>query len=336
MCTNIVLSPSQCHDSMLSARTMDLQDAVTWNVDFVPAGTPFPKLPPPDGITWSSKHAFVGVSAKPLSLYYDGINQEGLSAATLLLPGSTYQSPSNSNNNISIGDVAAWALGMYATVEEVKAGLEGLTVVAQSIGSYALNLHVVFADRHGRSLVLEMVNGQQRLHDSVPVLTNAPTLDWQRTNLSNYANLGLVNGPQEFFGQELNGSGLIGIPGDFTPPSRFARASALVGSQFVPTSTQQSVGLALQLLHALTVPYGGIQSNAIQTINNDGNPIGDCTQWGVVRDHKHARYYYYSAFENVLSCIDLGAVIKNGNGKTVTVPMATGSWCKDASRPLFG
>jgi choloylglycine hydrolase len=63
------------------------------------------------------------------------------------------------------------------------------------------------------------------------VITNSPAFDWQMTNLHNYVNFSMTNVPPvklgsvtlEPFGQ---GSGMLGIPGDFTPPSRFVRAVA--------------------------------------------------------------------------------------------------------------
>ena len=115
-----------------------------------------------------------------------------------------------------------------------------------------------------------------------PVLTNAPTLDWHLGNLPNYANLGVVNVPQSFFGQELNGSGFRGLPGDGTPPSRFVRASTMLETMYQPQSLQQSVGLALQLIEACATPYG-----TIATMVTDVETISECSQWITLRDHQN-------------------------------------------------
>ncbi len=73
-------------------------------------------------------------------------------------------------------------------------------------------------------------DGTLKVYDNpIGVITNSPPFDWHIANLHNYINLTAFNAPPlklagvEFsqFGQ---GSGLLGLPGDGTPPSRFVRA----------------------------------------------------------------------------------------------------------------
>ena len=64
-------------------------------------------------------------------------------------------------------------------------------------------------------------------------MTNSPTFDWHMTNLRNYINLkpndvGHIDIGKVDLGQFGAGSGMHGLPGDFTPPSRFVRAVALL------------------------------------------------------------------------------------------------------------
>jgi Linear amide C-N hydrolases, choloylglycine hydrolase family len=82
----------------------------------------------------------------------------------------------------------------------------------------------------GASLVIEPFDGVLKINDNpLGVMTNAPSFDWHMTNLRNYLKISPYNVPplkvdgQTFaaFGQR---SGLQGIPGDPTPPSRFLRA----------------------------------------------------------------------------------------------------------------
>ena len=79
-------------------------------------------------------------------------------------------------------------------------------------------------------------------------MTNAPTYDWHMTNLQNYINLSVKDvegaklGPVTLpaFG---SGSGLHGMPGDFTPPSRFVRA-AIYGQSAAPNDTAEDAVLS--------------------------------------------------------------------------------------------
>lgn len=84
----------------------------------------------------------------------------------------------------------------------------------------------------GNSLVIEHVEGELKVYDNlIGVMTNSPTFDWHLTNLRNYVSLS-PNNPRPVtvegvkgtgFGQ---GGGMLGLPGDYSPPSRFVRTVA--------------------------------------------------------------------------------------------------------------
>src|SRR5262249_41722483 len=125
MCTNIVLSTSQCVGSRLSARSMDYSGTakLTWSVRYVPTGQSFPSSQPQNPFTWTNTLAFVGIiavtdGAYPVAIpyFYDGLNTAGLSAASLDLPESIYASSSETTPNLYVGDLVGWALGTCSTV----------------------------------------------------------------------------------------------------------------------------------------------------------------------------------------------------------------------------
>ncbi len=309
---------------------------LTWSVQYVPVGQSFPSSPPSQKpYPWQNTLAFVGIVAVYLGVtipyFYDGINTAGLSAASLSLPESVYPAASNTTPNLYIGDLVGWALGTCSTVAEVQTGLTStFNVIAQSLGNTNLNLHVVFTDNTGAVLVVEFVDGAMQIYTSTttpppgPVLTNAPTLDWHLENLPNYANLGVLNVPQPFFGgQELNGSGLRGLPGDGTPPSRFVRASTMLETMYEPTSLQEAVCLALQLVEACATPYG-----TIATMVNGVETLSECTQWMTVRDHQNVVYYFSSAWNPVLSRIELASITSSS---VQTLAMGSGAWYEDVT-----
>ena len=86
------------------------------------------------------------------------------------------------------------------------------------------------------ALVLEIVDGQAHFYENrLGVLTNSPGFEWQMTNLCNYVNLHGGSAP----GQSLDsvalapfgaGSGMLGLPGDVTPPSRFVRMMSMASN----------------------------------------------------------------------------------------------------------
>ena len=88
----------------------------------------------------------------------------------------------------------------------------------------------------GKAIVIEYLKGELTIFDApLGTITNALSYDWHETNLHNYINLSPVALPDKKIG-DLDfkplggGSGMIGLPGDFTPPSRFVRAVALFQS----------------------------------------------------------------------------------------------------------
>jgi choloylglycine hydrolase len=84
---------------------------------------------------------------------------------------------------------------------------------------------------------LEIVDEVMHFYENpLGVLTNSPGIEWHWTNLNNYINLQPGNAPEHSFGPLAmksfgHGSGMLGLPGDFTPPSRFVRAA------FFPTDS---------------------------------------------------------------------------------------------------
>ncbi len=104
-------------------------------------------------------------------------------------------------------------------------------------GGAPLPFHSKIADATGASRVLELINdGVLHVHEPiVGVITNSPTYDRHVTNLRNHLGLTQATAAAVTIGDTTltplgGGSGLLGLPGDFTPPSRFIRAVALAAS----------------------------------------------------------------------------------------------------------
>ena len=125
-------------------------------------------------------------------------------------------------------------LGNFATVDEVKAAVGDVVVwgeMVPQLGSFA-PLHYSVHDAGGKSIVIEYVDGKLHVYDNaVGVLTNSPTYEWHIQNLRNYVNLTAENAKPVKIGNVTyagtgQGSGLHGLPGDPTPPSRFVMAAA--------------------------------------------------------------------------------------------------------------
>ena len=149
---------------------------------------------------------------------------------------------------------------------------------------FSFPMHLAVHDALGGDLVVEFLGGSPVFHDNpVGVLTNSPTFDWHTTNLRNFVNLTNAEAATvNLMGVEVdptgNGSGLLGLPGDVTPPSRFVRATMLSA---VATGAKDSRTAVNQAFHALDLVHVPRQVAA----------SGDYTQWYVVRDHDNLVYF---------------------------------------------
>ncbi len=263
------------------------------------------------GMSWKSKYAAVGLNAFGMPVLTDGMNEKGLTGGILYFPDYVgYADPKTANPDGAMApwDFLTWALTNFATVAEVKAGLGGISIVGVEEPDMGMvpPFHYTLHDATGASLVIEPVDGKLTVYDNpLGVMTNSPEFSWHLTNLKNYVKLSPDNAPplkvdgQTFasFGQ---GSGLLGIPGDPTPPSRFIRALGYVLSVQPVASGTDSVRLAEHVANNFDIPVGWIRPGE----SDDKSPL-EYTQWTTVADLKNVHYYVKSYDDQVLRGIDL-------------------------------
>jgi choloylglycine hydrolase len=260
----------------------------------------------PEGLepaSWESKHAVVGISLFNSQVVGGGINEHGLAAANLNLLSSKYQNVTELDNGNIIGslDVIKYFLTQFKDVEEVKMGLEQVKVsqVMYDIDGikYEIKLHFTFHDPTGASIVVEYVDRELKVYDNeLGVMTNQPTFDWHLINLRNYINLKPKDAPPVEVGniklvQTGVGSGMVGLPGDVTPPSRFVRTVAFTQNTPPLKTHDEGLNMAMQISNAMSFPKGIALSETagIKTLGN--------TQWVMIADlktrHMYFRHYDY-------------------------------------------
>ncbi len=262
------------------------------------------------GLAWTAKFAAVGLNAFGAPVLADGMNEKGLAGGILYFPGyAGYKDPAKTDPATAMApwEFLTWALTSFATVAEVKDALSGVSiidVVEPELG-VAPPLHYTLHDASGASIVIEPVGGELKVYDNpFGVMTNSPGFDWHLTNLKNYVKLSPVNAePLAIDGQTISsfgqGSGLLGIPGDPTPPSRFIRALGYAISAKKVPSGEESVRLAEHILNNFDIPRGFIRPGA-----SDQSPL-EYTQWSTIAELTTRRYYVKTYENQVLRGIDL-------------------------------
>ncbi len=235
------------------------------------------KIPSKQLSSWTNKYGFFGRGAFKAGKLMDGMNTQGLSIAALYLPGSKYPSYDSKNTKPVLGiyDIGAFVLSQATTVAEALTLLRGQQLVTSAIeqkeGIFIKDMpvHFVIRDKTGNSAVVEFIDGKVNIHENAgDILTNAPDFEWQLKNVSAYNSL-LADSktPNETFSKTVidytkiydtsthkGEANLLGTPGDFTPPSRFARAAVLVNNFPTPSSRQVALAQASSLIDSVSVP----------------------------------------------------------------------------------
>jgi choloylglycine hydrolase len=278
--------------TILVGRTMEFGADLGWQMMVVPKGIRFRGTGSSgDGHTWEASHSFLGISALGRLSAVDGLNDSGLYAALLYLPGfSKYEAHEGMDPSklVAPDEVASLVLATSATVDEAIAAIESVVVWNKFEDQLqgTLPIHLVLHDRNGEFAVVEWVDGARSVHrNSLGVCTNSPPYDWHETNLRNYVNLKVVNADPveldgETFAQIGEGSGLLGLPGDWTPPSRFVRAAVLSSATTPPKDGPSGILTTLHVLNAFDIPRGLV----------GGESGGDYTQWVTVADLASKQY----------------------------------------------
>lgn len=268
-----------------------------------------------EGLTWYGKYGFVAMNGKGVDVATDGLNEAGLSVHLLLLPGyAKYQSAGAQDRARALAhlEVGNWILSNFATVEEVKKAIENVVVFRYELpGIGFVPVHYAIHDSKS-ALVIEYVDGQRHVHNNpIGVLTNSPPFDWQLTNLRNYLNLTNLNVDSLKLGSYTlqpigQGTGLLGIPGDYTPPHRFIRATALAYGAVRPSTAVEGANLAFHILNNVDIPLGAVADRAstpdAATPGTASAHMGgldyDLTQWATVSDLSN-KIYYFRTYKNL-------------------------------------
>jgi len=324
-CTSFVVPTSD--GGVVYGRTMEMGFPLKSAAIVIPRGYAMTALGAggkPGAMKWTGKYAAVGLNAFDMPVLIDGVNEKGLAGGALYFPDYVgYADPAKADpaHSLAEWDFIGWALTNFATVAEVKAALSGISVVGVADPNLGVvpPLHYTLHDASGASLVVEPVDGVLKVYDNpLGVMTNSPPFDWHLTNLRNYVKISPVNAPPLHVGGEVippigQGSGLLGIPGDPTPPSRFVRALGYALSAEKKPSGIESVRAAEHILNNFDIPRGWVRPGDASA--------WELTQWSTIADLVNRRFYVKTYDDQVLRSIDLMSL--DLDAKTiVTAPLS--------------
>lgn len=315
-CTGITLKAGD--GAIVYGRTMewgpiDLHSRVL----LIPRGQEFASVMPDgkQGLSWKGKYGIAAVDGFGQDAILDGMNEKGLAVGLFYHPDfAEYQEyiPAEAGKSLSPIAVAPFILSQFTTIDEVKAAMHAVRVVptVEPVLGFPPPVHFLVTEPGGKAIVIEFIKGKLSIQDNpLGVLTNAPSFDWHLTNLRNYINLSPVAIP----GKEIanldfkplgGGSGMIGLPGDFTPPSRFVRAVAWTQTARKTKDGPETIYELFRILDNFNVPLGASEGAGVQA--NDGRRSS--TEWTTAWDLKNRVLYYHTQHNRRVRVLDLNAI----------------------------
>lgn len=265
------------------------------------------------GLAWKNQYGYLALNGFHL-FPVSGVNEKGLSFDALYLPGlaqyQTYQ-PDKAAKALPYYLIADYLLGNFDSVAAVKEKLPSISLYDKPLKhenkDVTFPLHFVVTDKSGHGLIIEYVDGELHLYDDkVGVLTNSPSYPWHMANLNNYVQLS-PNSPSPIIKDGVTyaatgqGAGALGLPGDYSPPSRFVKIAYLLNTAKPVSDAKAAVNLSQHLLNTVDIPRGAVRGTKGTA---DENQI-DYTQWVVIKDLTHQTIYFRTYDNLELQKIDL-------------------------------
>ena len=234
-------------------------------------------------------------------LFYDAVNEHGLAMAALNFPHSAvYHQKREGMYNLASFELIGWVLGQCKTLAEAVVLLRGTNILSDSISPTlpATPLHWMIADRNGSVVAEPLTDGLMVVENPYGVLTNEPPFAAQVANLAQYRHLSPHAGqnllcPSAELPILSRGTGAVGLPGDWSSPSRFVRAvfvkthtvdeSAEAGN--LGEACERAVNRFFHMMESVSLPLGVVRTERGDAVQ---------TQYTSCADLLTGEYYYHT------------------------------------------
>ncbi len=237
-------------------------------------------------------------------LFYDGANEHGLAMAGLNFPHNAHYSERTADkDNITPFEFIPWILSQCKTVDDALGLLEKINLVNIPFSDSLplAELHWMLCDRNSSIVIEPMADGLHIHKNPVGVMTNNPPFSFQLFSLNNYRNISTSNGENRFaenmqLDNYCQGLGGIGIPGDTSSMSRFARTAFALKNSVCQQNEESSVSQFFHLLSFAEMPRG------ICRLEN-----GDCdiTVYSACINTTRGLFYYTTYDNRRITVVDM-------------------------------
>lgn len=261
----------------------------------------------------------IGQNLSPVILA-DGVNETGFAAAALYFPGYAQYDPvslqnaspyalehtvpdgtlresgARMNPPVAALELVNFLLGQCSCTQHAVSLLHTIRIIGvkDAVTDSVAPLHWIIADKTGSCKVIEKTNAGLEITDNpIGVLSNSPDFSWHMTNLRNYMNVKPTQHQEVIWGKTPltpfgQGTGTFGLPGDYTPPSRFVRTAYLKTHTDLPADPDEMVTAGFHILESVSIPKGVV-------ITSHGT--FDYTQYTALIN-LNAQEYYFKTYDN--------------------------------------
>lgn len=254
-----------------------------------------------------SHYAIIGIAAgiDEYPLYYDACNENGLAIAGLNFAGNAvYREVEDNMVNITPFELIPYLLGKASNVSEARRLLSKINLVNINFADELplSPLHWMISDEKEAIVVEPLADGLKIYDNPVGVLTNNPPFDKQLFYLNNYRSLSNKN-PENTFGGDIDleeysrGMGGIGLPGDLSSASRFAKVAFTRANSY---STSDEASSVSQFFHIL----GSVEQQNGCTFISDPN-LYEYTIYTSCYNTNKGLLYYRTYNNSQIACVDL-------------------------------
>ena len=259
-----------------------------------------------NNINIKTKYAIIGMGTviEDYPLYADAGNEKGLCMAGLYFPGNAvYFEEKEKAINIASFELIPWCLGNFSSIAELREVLEKINITNQTFQKNmpVLDLHWMISDEKECIVLEQTKKGLQIYENPYGVLTNNPPFDFHQTNINNYMNIS-AKFPSNMFSEELSlkpygqGMGMMGLPGDVTPTSRFVRAVFYKFNSITDEDEESSISQFFHILDSVSMIKGSVITK---------ENLYDMTTYSSCINASKGIYYFKTYYNNQIHAVSL-------------------------------
>lgn len=255
------------HQQLYFGRNLDVSSSYGETVMITPRNYNFPFKHLPN-IQTTKAIIGMGICDKTYPLYFDAANENGLCIANLNFPTFAYYHPHPIPNKINLTsyEFMMWVLQNFDTVAQLLPILQDVVFIDTPLHNQmpTVPAHWMISDAHQTIVVEPTKQGIKIYNNPVNVLTNNPSFDWHLMNLHQYVGI-QPNSKDSINWNDYTlkplgvGTGSFALPGDYTPQSRFIKASYVNTHYPTVESEEENIYRMFTTLAQVSMPLGCVQ-----------------------------------------------------------------------------